>query len=304
LRKNLEAGGGETVFVGLGRSMEPVLLPGDRVKIVEVKGGLHTGWVVVFSWRGGIVTHRVIRVEDDVFWARGDSCADMEGPVPVGNAIGRVVAFNRDGRWHSLESAAGEALGLAVNIFSSSVKRTVRRWPRLRRAIESDLLGIFGALGRWFFGDIRVEVEREPERVIGALVSAGLSLSQKLVKAAENLVERGDLILLVARSSRRGRIGWLLLYKTGPEGRDATGFLYSLRAPVGARGAGVCGRLLAAAQEAARQEGMQRLVALAEPGDAVSIREYQSAGFRLSAEEGVKNRMLPEGRTLLEKELS
>jgi ribosomal protein S18 acetylase RimI-like enzyme len=297
LRKSLEAGDGEAVFVGLGRSMEPVLLPGDRVKIAKVKGRLRAGWVVVFSWQGGIVTHRVIRVAEKVFWARGDSCADMEGPVPVEDVIGRVVAFNRDGRWHSLEGATGETLGLAVNIFNSSMRRTARRWPRLRQVIETDLLGIFKALGRWVYGDIRVSVEQETEQVIGALVSSGLSLSQKLVKEAEKLTKRGDLKLFVARSSRRGRVGWLLLYKTESADGVATGVLSSLLVSFGARGVGVYGRLLAAAEGAARKDGMRKLVALVAPGDVSSIREYQSAGFSLLTND------LQEGKTSLEKGL-
>lgn len=302
LEKNLEAGGGEAVFVGLGHSMEPVLLPGDLVKIVKVESRLRAGWIVVFSWRGGIVTHRVIRVAREVFWARGDSCADGEGPVPIGDAIGRVVAYNRDGRWHSLEGAAGEVLGLAVNFISSGVRKTVRRWPRLRRAIEADLLGVFKVLGRWVYGDFRVDLEREPEQVVGALVSSGLSLSQNLVKQAENLTGRGDLKLFVARSSKRGRVGWLLLYKTEPEDGVATGFLSSWLALLGA---GVLGRLLAAAEEAAREDGIQRLVALVAPGYAGSIREYQSAGFNLASNDlQTDGLLLPEGRALLEKGLS
>jgi ribosomal protein S18 acetylase RimI-like enzyme len=286
--------------VGLGRSMEPMLLPGDQVKIVKVKDRLRTGWVVVFAWRGGIVTHRVIRVAKEVFWARGDSCADREGPVPLGDAIGRVVAFNRDGRWHSLEGTTGEALGLAVNILNSSVKRTARRWPWLRRAIESDLLGIFSALGRWFYGDIQVDVEREPARVIGALVSGDLPLSQELAREAEGLIARGDLKLFVARSSNRGRVGRLLLYRTEPE----SGFVFSLLVSIGARGMGVGAMLLNAAEEAARNDGMRRLVALVTPGDGVTIREFQSAGFRTLIGGHVESGMLlPRDKSFFEKEL-
>jgi len=306
LRKNLEASGGEAVFVGLGSSMEPVLLPGDRVKIVEVRGCLRTGWVVVFAWRGGVVTHRVIRVAEPVFWARGDSCADMEGPVPVGDAIGRVVAYNRDGRWHSLEGAGSEVLGLVVNFFNSGVRKAVRRWPQLRRVIETDIpgivstLGITRAVGRWVYGDVRIVEEKEPERVIGALVSGGLPLSQKLVKEAEGLIAQGDLRMLVAKSPNRGRIGRLLLYRTGPE----SGSVFSLLVSIGARGTSVGGMLLDAAEEAARSDGMLRLIALVTPGDESVIREYQSAGFRKLIDGQVESGMLlPKGKAFLEKEL-
>jgi ribosomal protein S18 acetylase RimI-like enzyme len=304
--KNLEAGGGEAVFVGLGRSMEPVLLPGDQVRIVKVTGRLRAGWVVVFSWRGGIVTHRVIRVAGSVFWARGDSCADIEGPVPFGDAIGRVVAYNRDGRWYSLEGASSEALGLVINFLNSGVRKAARRWPQLRRVIETDLpgilatLGISRALGRWVYGDVRVVLERRPERVIGALVSGELPLTQELVKKAEGLIARGNLKLFVARSSNRGRIGRLLLYRTDPE----SGFVFSFLVSIGARGMGVGGMLLDAAEEVARSDGMLKLVALVTPGDGSTIREFQSAGFHALINGHVESGMLlPKGKAFFEKEL-
>jgi ribosomal protein S18 acetylase RimI-like enzyme len=234
----------------------------------------------------------------------------MEGPVPVGDAIGRVVAYKRDGRWHSLQGAGSEALGLVINFLNSGVRKAARRWPQLRRVIETDLPGVLAALGisrtlgRWVYGDVEVVLERRPERVIGALVSGDLPLTQELVKKAEGLIARGNLKLFVARSSNRGRIGRLLLYRTEPEDGNGTGFVFSLLVSIGARGMGVGSMLLDAAEEAARSAGMLQLVALVTPGDGSTIHELQSAGFRALIDGPVGSGMLlPKGKAFFEKEL-
>lgn len=148
----LKAGGGRATFVGLGRSMEPTLLAGDRLHIEAISGHIRVGWIVVFPWRGHVLTHRVVQVQGARFWARGDACSDMEGPVPVEDAIARVAAYWRDDRWRSLEGEHRAIFGLALNAFSSGLRRAARRWPSLRRAVEMGLLGSRAAKTLWSGG--------------------------------------------------------------------------------------------------------------------------------------------------------
>jgi hypothetical protein len=129
--------------------MEPTLLAGDRLKIEAISSTIRVGWILVFPWREHVLTHRVVRVRRAEFWARGDSCADMEGPVPVGDAIGRVAAFWRNGRWRSLEREHQVIFGLTFNALNSGLRRAARRWPPLRRAVEIGLLGSTVARRLW-----------------------------------------------------------------------------------------------------------------------------------------------------------
>jgi ribosomal protein S18 acetylase RimI-like enzyme len=315
LQNSLEGGGGQAAFVGLGRSMEPLLLPGDLVRIVRISGHVRVGWIMVFSWREGIVTHRVIKTTGEEFWARGDSCADKEGPVPIQDAIGRVVAYRRDGQWHSLEGDRQAAIGLAVNILGSGLRQAARRWPRLRKMVEVDLLGaravrrIYSRVGRWVFGDIVLARETSRQAIIGALDRDSLPLTQEFVSDAEARIEAGELKLIVARSAKRGRVGGVALGRAYFKKGLPTGYVSSLLVSLGVRGLGVGRRLLAAAEAMAREDGLKRLVALVAPENVRSLELFESRGFRrvsgkeLAGRSAEERESVPGDKLLLEKGL-
>ena len=94
------------------------------------------------------------------------------------------------------------------------------------------------------YGDIFTEEDRSVERVLGALVSDAVPLTQRLVADVEGHLAKGELSLIVARSSRVGRVGHLLLSRVEP----GTGCLTSLQVSMGARGLGVERLLLGAAE--------------------------------------------------------
>lgn len=273
LIKHVEAGGGRGSFVGIGRSMEPTLLAGDRVQIRQVSGGLLEGWVVVFSWRGQILTHRVIRVHDQEFWARGDACLDAEGPVPVDQVIGRVEGYWREDQWHDLSGRRQQVLGLAYNRISSRARRLVRRLPGLKRIVELDAVRMIGG---WVYGDICTREDIRVERVVGALVSDAVPLTQRLVVDVEKHLAKGNLNLLVALSPRFGRVGHVLLSRVEP----GVGCLTSLQVSLGARGLGVDRLLLDAAEASARSRGWKTLLAPPTPGNQLHEAVYYSQGFR------------------------
>ena len=256
--KHVEACGGKGSFVGIGRSMEPTLQAGDRVQIHRVSGGVRRGWVVVFPWQGQILTHRVIKTCNHEFWARGDACADVEGPVPAQRVIGRVEGYWRDGEWHGLADMRSKILGLAYNQIASHARRLARQWPVLGRIVELDA---YRMIGRWVYGDIFTEEDRSVERVLGALVSDAVPLTQRLVADVEGHLAKGELSLIVARSSRVGRVGHLLLSRVEP----GTGCLTSLQVSMGARGLGVERLLLGAAETSARSRGWKKLLAPVAP---------------------------------------
>ena len=272
-QKYLETHGGRGAFVGIGRSMEPTLLAGDRVQIQRASGGVQRGWVVVFHWRGQTLTHRVIKMRDNVFWARGDACADVEGPVPGHCLIGRVEGYWRDGEWHGLSGLRCEVLGLAYNEIQSRARRMARRWPGLRRIVELDA---YKKIGRWVYGDIATEEDNRVERVIGALVSDAVPLTQRLVTGVEGHLSRGDLCLIVARSARVGRVGYVLLSRVEPD----TGCLTSLQVSLGARGLEVERLLLEVAEASARSRGWKKLLAPLASDNRRREELFHSEGYR------------------------
>jgi GNAT superfamily N-acetyltransferase len=231
------------------------------------------GWVVVFAWRGQILTHRVIKTRNHEFWARGDACTDAEGPVPVDRVIGRVEGYWRDGRWRDLSGLHRGILGLAYNEISSRARRLTRQWPGLRRIVELDL---YKKIGGWIYGDISTQEDNRVERVLGALVSDAIPLTQRLVADVEGHLAKGDLNLIVARSLRAGRVGHILLSRVESD----TGCLTSLQVSLGARGLGVDLMLIEAAEASARGRGWKKLLAPLAPDDLHRSDVYSSAGYR------------------------
>ncbi len=315
LRRRMEAGGGEVAFVGVGRSMEPAVLSGDRVLIREISGEPRVGWIVVFPWKGRVLTHRVVRTGEGVFFARGDACVEVEGPVDASEVIGRVVSYRRDGRWRSVDGEVGRVAGLVYNVGMNRVRAAAKRWPRLRWAVETGLLGAgivrdgYSRIGEWVFGRVFVEEETRIERVVGAVVSAALPLTQDLVSKLKRGVRERGLHLLVAHTPRRRWVGKVLLYKAGSKRGVPAGYVSNFLVALGFRGMGVEGKLLSAVEDAARGDGLGRLVALVEPDNILSLTAFSRAGYRRVTAEELAGRSeeeretVPGDRVLLEKVL-
>jgi ribosomal protein S18 acetylase RimI-like enzyme len=279
LVRSMKAGGGECTLIGLGGSMIPTLQPGETISLQEPTGQVIAGDIVVFPWRGRILTHRVIRVQGDSFFARGDSCVLTEGPVPISSIVGQVTGFSRKSK----------TAGLAYNVAMSHVRKTARRWPNLRKKIEIDLLGsppVRTALAFWgrsLLGNVALHEEQNLGRIVGALISDKLPLTEKLLRDVEIELKKNLLWLLSARSEKKGLVGQLLLKKLSktPHSSPKVGFVFSLQVRFLAEGMGVGKMLLEAAEQKARAHGMTRLTAQVDKENLRSLRLFQSMGFRI-----------------------
>jgi signal peptidase I len=88
-----------TIVVVAGRSMEPGLQPGSRLRVVPLEGAPHSGDVVVMRSAGGtnllgLVVHRIVATSASggvhVVFHRGDAGGRV-GVAPVDCVLGRVV---------------------------------------------------------------------------------------------------------------------------------------------------------------------------------------------------------------------
>lgn len=315
LTASMEAGNGEVVVVGVGRSMEPTILSGDGVLLRGFLGAPRLGWIVVYPFRGRILTHRVVKTSGGVFWGRGDAGVEVEGPVDASKIIGRLVGYWRDGRWCSLDGYKGIVAGLVYNVTMSKIRLAAKRWPGLRQLIETEFFGAgvvrdgYSKIGEWLFGRVVVEEETSLDRIIGVVVSDTLPLAQHLVEQLKDGTRAGDLHLFVAHTSRRRWVGNVLLTKARLTQSAPAGYVSNLLVMLGFRGMGIGGRLLSAVEDAARRDGLGRLVALVEPGNVRSMRAFLAAGYRrvggeeLAGRSEEERKSVPAGKVLLEKVL-
>ena len=67
------------VYVVQTPSMKTTLQPGDVVVVKPVDGLVEAGQVITYEMQGKLITHRVVRVEGDTVYTKGDA-ADQEDP--------------------------------------------------------------------------------------------------------------------------------------------------------------------------------------------------------------------------------
>jgi signal peptidase I len=95
------AAAGETNIIPVsGHSMRPLLQDGDAVRIAHGLDGIGRGDIIVFRQHGGLVVHRVVRIDDSmsptVFVTKGDNVRHLDAPVSAEHVLGRVLAVVRE----------------------------------------------------------------------------------------------------------------------------------------------------------------------------------------------------------------
>ncbi|NMB76855.1 MAG: GNAT family N-acetyltransferase [Myxococcales bacterium] len=277
--------------------MSPILRSGDRPELSPLDGPPRLGWIVSILSRGRHLTHRVVKLEGEKFWTRGDATLEMEGPFSPHEALGRVVGFWRDGKYHRLDRRIDDLVGLASNHAQHRLRRLLRRLPRIKRAVTDKDLGApaLSALAvrllRLAAGRIEVACQAfgSAKKPDGGGASGGT----------------GESWVFVARS-RLGRMGEVVLAcvaSTDP----LTGYVSSLSVIAPFRRLGVGRALLEAVEEKARGEGLGRLGALVRKDNLASRALFESRDFRVVPPGEISRRKdllpLPAEMDLLEKML-
>ncbi|MBN2495833.1 MAG: S24/S26 family peptidase [Deltaproteobacteria bacterium] len=236
-------------LIAVGACMEPELLCGDRLELERVER-VEPGWIAVFEWQGRLYAHRVTRVRGRRFWASGDSHRGEQGPVDMAALRGRVVAVRRDGERQRIAS------GLAGRIRGGPIKELrmlVQRHASLRRLAEKILGSPVIQIGlRACLGGVRIQAERDPDRLLAMATSAGFRLS-------EDRVREGQIRACSACARRASRLGWIVGCEIEPDAIAARLFVRPL-----ARGLGLQPQLVSRLEEVAQHAGRGYLL-LASP---------------------------------------
>ena len=126
-----EHGGGLLRFSAWGRSMWPLLRPGDTAIAEPLEGAPRDGDVLVYRAGDRLVAHRLIgRLPDGRLRLHGDFTLDEDAPLAPPSALGRVVAVERAGRRIALDAGIPRLLAFLLPPLR-------RRAPGLVRAIRA-----------------------------------------------------------------------------------------------------------------------------------------------------------------------
>jgi signal peptidase I len=103
-----------------GSSMYPIIRSGEVVELEPLRHRPGVGDLVLAQCPTTLegeryVLHRIIRVQGEDFFLRGDAQNDCEGPFQQGDFLGRAIVVYRRGRAHRLDRGFWRHLGLAWN---------------------------------------------------------------------------------------------------------------------------------------------------------------------------------------------
>jgi len=99
-----------------GGSMRPFIKSGDVVELEPVDRLVRIGDVVLLkcgSGEEGYVLHRVVRLQGEMIFIRGDAQDVADGPFAQGDVLGRVTKTYANGRLRQLDRGIWRLLGRA-----------------------------------------------------------------------------------------------------------------------------------------------------------------------------------------------
>lgn len=121
-----------------GFSMKPLMRSGSVLRF-SARGTPRVGDVVLLSFPGGesmrhvkLVAHRVLALDDDYVWTKGDSSGTPDPPVPWSRVLASATTLEtRGGFAIPLSNAPMRALGLLMSSLYPRLVRAYRTlWPR------------------------------------------------------------------------------------------------------------------------------------------------------------------------------
>jgi ribosomal protein S18 acetylase RimI-like enzyme len=296
----LDAAGQATLTLGVGQSMAPLLLPGDRAELKKLPGPPALGAVVTFERAGRLITHRVIKVRGESFWARGDNSPAIEGPLPLGCIKGEVIAFWRGGKRHEISSPAQRLLGLTRNRLMAELRELAARYPGLRRLVEINLLSsrpvrrVYGFLLEKLLGAVEIVEEKDPMQKLSLVLRAGELPDEKTVRWLEEKINRNKLFAYKAYFPRKDYFaGSVVLLVDGNRAFGRAGYVGWLQVSFGFRGSGVGRELLRNLERTAGKLKVKLLVAQVRSDNLRSLGLFEKLGYRRLAAGDLKK--LPAG---------
>lgn len=103
-----------------GRSMVPFLCPGDFIRVQPVEAvQLKPGMILSFQRERGLITHRLVRVQGDHLYLKGDARHHLDPMIVIQDVVGQAVEIQRGGRWMALPQTGWSRSSALVAGFSA-----------------------------------------------------------------------------------------------------------------------------------------------------------------------------------------
>lgn len=104
----------------VGRSMWPLIQPGDQVLVKHGYANVRRGDVIVFLQQEKLVAHRLLCIHKDcpttTFVTKGDNTSYLDSPVRADQIVGRVLKIKRGSRWTSINTSTWRIGGWLIAV--------------------------------------------------------------------------------------------------------------------------------------------------------------------------------------------
>ncbi len=101
-----------------GRSMLPLLEPGDQLKVLHGQSHVDVGDVITFYKDDTFVAHRIMQIKTKqnrpVIISKGDNTPQFDPPLRLQEIVGRVIAVERNGRLMKIDTLPWKVLGRLI----------------------------------------------------------------------------------------------------------------------------------------------------------------------------------------------
>ena len=109
----------ESTFRVSGRSMCPLIEPGNKVIIRHSRAGIKPGMLIAFRQNNRIIVHRVLRKysgqDETVYLSRGDHNRHLDPRIRESEIVGKVISIERnDKRIFNVANPYWRAVGKLV----------------------------------------------------------------------------------------------------------------------------------------------------------------------------------------------
>jgi len=132
IRSNLEAGREVRLHIN-GNSMSPWLIQGDVVIVREVRPVQSMlGDILVICRGEDLVTHRLVAIDANGWYTKGDSLSQIDPPVPAKAILGRVDAVERNGSIQDLHNTRLKNIHRMIGWLSLQEGLAHRRYEGLK----------------------------------------------------------------------------------------------------------------------------------------------------------------------------
>ncbi len=122
-----------------GRSMLPLLRPGDHVTVEHGCLKIKRGEIIVFRQENKLVVHRVIRFDDTpnerVFVTKGDNVFYFDSPVAESQLVGRVSIVQRGEQRLFIDTTPWQIVGGLIAISTLAWTKLYRASRTLKQAV-------------------------------------------------------------------------------------------------------------------------------------------------------------------------